>query len=148
MEAISKILMYETSLKWDFDLSNGTISSGTRMPLLVGPPPEFNGTFNVWSPEHLLVAAINSCYATTFLSFAKMLHVSVERLNVSAKVEFEKREHGFEATKFIITPVIEFQILPDQHTLDNLFARTKKYCFISNSVKGEIIVEPRIINKN
>jgi organic hydroperoxide reductase OsmC/OhrA len=41
--------------------------SATRLPTLeTGPPAEFDGPGDLWSPESLLVAAIADCFILTF----------------------------------------------------------------------------------
>jgi len=77
--------------------------------------------------------------------FAKLLKVKVRNLKVSGKVEIEKEGKGmFEATKFVLNPVIDFQNDPGSHIVENLLDKAKRYCIISNSVKAEVIVEPSI----
>ena len=62
---------YEVNLVWNHN-SKGTLSS----PILpnkieVATPPEFpNGIKEIWTPEHLFVAAVNSCLMSTFLLVA------------------------------------------------------------------------------
>jgi organic hydroperoxide reductase OsmC/OhrA len=146
MEVATQLHKFDVSLKWDYETDNGLVRAGNRMPVLVGSPPEFGGTDMVWSPEHLLATAVASCYVTTFLSFAKRMRVTVTGFRISCKVEFEKREVGFEAARYYLRPVIELHHNPGQHILDNLLEKAKKYCFISNSVKGEVIVDPSILS--
>ncbi len=59
---------YEVDLTWTND-RKGTISSPVlNSSIEVATPPEFpKGIPGIWSPEHLLVAAVNSCYMTTVL---------------------------------------------------------------------------------
>ena len=146
MEVSTPVHTYEVSLKWDHETNNGILRSGDRMPLLFSPPSEFGGSETTWSPEHLLAASVSSCYATTFIHFAKLLKVTIVNFRIAAKVEFEKKEIGFEGVRYILRPVVELHRNPGQTVLDNLFAKAKKYCFVSNSVKGKIIVEPSVIN--
>ena len=146
MEVSAQVHTYEVSLKWDHETDNGILRSGNKMPLLFGTPPEFGGSENNWSPEHLLAASVSSCYTTTFLHFAKLLKISIVSFRITARAEFEKKEVGFEAVRYILRPVVELHGNPGQHVLDNLFAKVKKYCFVSNSVKGEIEVDPTVIN--
>lgn len=135
---------YSTLLKWDSELNTGIVLSAQKPPLLFSPPVEFGGSDATWSPEHLLISSLASCYMTTFLHFAKLLKVTIISFHISAKTIFEKRENGYEATRFILCPKVDIQNHPGQHVLDNLFEKAKKYCFISNSVKGEVLVEPTI----
>lgn len=146
MEVQTKIShTFEVDLKWNIEQKNGTVHSPNKEPFTFGAPPEFNGTDTVWSPEHLLAVSLSSCYVTTFMYFSRLLKIDVRDLKVHAHVEVEKEGAAmFEAKRFILHPVIEFSGNPDVKTVDNLLSKAKRYCIISNSVKGEIVVEPSI----
>ena len=147
MEVTTLVHKFDVALKWDYETDNGIARAGNRMPLLFGAPPEFGGTELTWSPEHLLAASVASCYVTTFMSFAKRMKVTITDFRISCKVEFTKGEEGgFEATRYVLRPLVELHGNPEQQILDSLFEKAKKYCFISNSVKGEIIIEPNVLN--
>ena len=145
METAISVHTFNVNMKWDPETGTGMGRSGNRMPLVFGPPPEFGGTEFTWSPEHLLAAAVSSCYTNTFLHFARLLKLSVTVFRIAAHVDFEKGKAGFEATRFVLRPVIAFHHIPSQTVLDDLFAKAKKYCFVSNSVKGSITVEPHVL---
>ncbi len=146
MSTLEKIThTYDVNLVWDVEQEQALLRAGNRMPILVSAPPEFNGSDTVWSPEHLILASLTSCYVTTFMYFAKLLKVKVRDLKVSGKVEIEKEGKGmFEATRFILHPSIDFQNDPGAHIVENLLDKAKRYCIVSNSVKGEVIVEPSV----
>ncbi len=136
---------FDVALQWDKISQSGVIRTGNRMPVLFAAPPEFNGTDTVWSPEHLLVASISSCYLTTFNYFAQLLRVELKDIRVRGEVEIEKVSGGgFWAKAYRIYPEIEFPNTPGPHVIDNLLSKAKRYCIVSNSVKGEVIVEPQI----
>ncbi len=146
MDTLEKIThTYDVNLVWDVELNQAQLRAGNRMPILVSAPPEFNGSDLVWSPEHLILASLTSCYVTTFIYFAQLLKVKIRSLRVSGKVDIEKEGKGmFEATRFILQPSIEFHNTPGEHVVENLLDKAKRYCIVSNSVKGQIIVEPSI----
>jgi organic hydroperoxide reductase OsmC/OhrA len=138
---------YSASLKWDHETGNGILFSGTRMPILFAPPVEFGGTDTVWSPEQMLASSVATCYMTTFLHFAQILKVKVSDIHVNIKMEIEKQQGiGFIATKFLLYPVIKFHSGVKQYVIDDLLSKAKRYCIVSNSVKGGVYVEPEIIS--
>lgn len=136
---------YSASLKWDNETNHGIMSSGTRMPVLFAPPVEFGGTDTVWSPEQLLASSVATCYLTTFLHFSRLLKVRIDDIHVNVKMEIEKQKGmGFVATKYFLHPVIKFHSSISQHIVDDLLSKAKRYCIVSNSVKGEIVVNPEV----
>jgi organic hydroperoxide reductase OsmC/OhrA len=59
------------------------VSSPDKPDLQVATPPEFRGGIaGVWSPEDLLVAAVASCFAVTFVAIAEGRRVPIRSLDV------------------------------------------------------------------
>ncbi|HQW00387.1 MAG TPA: OsmC family protein [Bacteroidia bacterium] len=136
---------YKVSLDWDDNFDSVTVHAGVRSPLMIGPPPEFNGKESIWSPEHLLISSLSSCYTTTFMHFAKLLKAPIRKFHVEASVEFEREGSGpYEAKRFIVHPFIEFMNNPGENVIESLLAKAEKYCIISKSVKGEVIIEASV----
>ncbi len=52
-------------------LTDGHLRAEPRVPIALGPPPQFGGGTHTWSPEELLVGAVLECLWTTFLAYAK-----------------------------------------------------------------------------
>ena len=64
--------IYEVSVNWQADRKGVMSSPVLNTKIEVVTPPQFpKGIEGIWSPEHLFVAAINSCLMTTFLSIAE-----------------------------------------------------------------------------
>jgi organic hydroperoxide reductase OsmC/OhrA len=61
------------------------LSSGSRPPLVGGPPPEFGGQADWWSPEHLLVSSVALCFTATFRSLASRTDLSPRLYSVDAE---------------------------------------------------------------
>ena len=136
---------FSASLKWNEEAHIGVINSGRRGQIVFTTPPEFGGSQTEWSPEHLLAASLSSCYATTFCYFIKLLKVKVNSFAMDVTMDVEKEgNEPFTATRFILRPKIEFTGNPGRAVIDNLLSKAKRYCIISNSVKGEVVVEPEI----
>jgi len=69
----------------------------------------------------------------------------VEKIHVEIVMELEKETGaGFVAKRFLLSPVIYFIGNPGEELIENLLGKAKKYCIISNSVKGEVLVEPTV----
>ena len=71
-----KTYFYRTEVEWtgakDLKLS------GAKQPAIAaGAPPEFQGREENWSPEHLFVASLNSCYVLTLIAIAEFSKVAL-----------------------------------------------------------------------
>ena len=63
---------YEVNLEWKEDRKGLLSSPILTHEIEVATPPEFpKGMAGIWSPEHLFVAAVNSCLMTSFLAIAE-----------------------------------------------------------------------------
>eukprot|EP01041_Mallomonas_annulata_P040599 gene40599-64532_t len=130
---------YEVDLVWTSD-RKGTISSPVlNSSIEVATPPEFpNGIPGIWSPEHLLVAAVNSCYMTTFLAIAENFKLAFESLDCKAVGLLEQPEGKYLITTVLLKPVL---VINDEHNAEKamrVLEKTEKACLISNSIKANI----------
>jgi organic hydroperoxide reductase OsmC/OhrA len=133
-------LSFEVDHAWNFASNSGLMQSGNRQPVAFGAPVEFGGSDMVWSPEHLLCASVASCFMTTFLHLAKVKKVIVRKFHVSSVAEFEKKEKGFVAVRYILKPLILVEGVHDKNFLHQLVEKAESHCFISNSVNGKVAV--------
>ncbi|GGD41483.1 hypothetical protein GCM10011514_01890 [Emticicia aquatilis] len=63
---------FNVNLSWISDRKGEVSSPELEDKIEVATPPPFpKGIEGVWSPEHLLTAAVNSCFMTTFLAVAE-----------------------------------------------------------------------------
>lgn len=136
---------YDTTVEWTHDRI-GTLVAPGRPPLGVGAPPEFGGTDDVWSPEHLCVAAVNACVMLTFLTIAQNSKVPFKAYAASATGTLEKvAGRGPVITRVVVKPRITVGPDVDRTKLERVIKMAEKHCFISNSLSGEVRLEPEIV---
>jgi len=136
---------YETRAEWTAD-RRGTLTAPNRQTIPFGAPPEFGGTDDVWSPEHLCVAAVNTCTVLTFLAVAGNSKVPIRACSASATGTLEKVEgRGPVITRVVVT--LEVTVGPDvaRDKLDRLFKLAEKHCFVSNSLQASVSLEPVVV---
>jgi peroxiredoxin-like protein len=138
---------YETEMEWtgERDLKLG----GGKLPAIAaGASPEFKGREKNWSPEHLLVAALNSCYALTLLAIAEFSKISVVSLASTAKGKLEKVPGaGYQVTEIVVRPRIVIDSAGDMSRMPRILEKAKENCFVSNSIKSAITIEPEVFNR-
>jgi len=136
---------YETTIDWTGG-REAKLMAGPRASILVGAPPEFGGTAQVWSPEHLCVAAVSTCVMLTFVTIAANSKVSVRAYTASATGTLEKVEgRGMEITHVVVKPRVTIGPDVDPERLERLLKMAEKNCFISNSLKATVTLEPEIV---
>lgn len=129
-------------------LKTGVIGpSADNLPLLeVASPPQFGGPDEVWSPEHLFVAALSSCLMTTFRAIAEASNIEVLEYSDSATgrlVRDDKRLYAFD----LVTLRPRVVVADEAHVERTLriLDKAEKACLISRSVASEIVLEPTVL---
>jgi organic hydroperoxide reductase OsmC/OhrA len=136
---------YESTVEWT-EHRRGTLMAPQRPTILTGAPPEFGGTDDVWSPEHLCVAAVNSCVMLTFIAIAANSKVAFRRYAATATGTLEKVEgRGPVITRIVVKPRLTVGPDVDRAKLDRILKMTEKGCYISNSLNASVTLEPEIV---
>jgi len=95
-------------------------------------------------PEELFVASVSACHMLWFLSLASGRKLTVNRYTDQAEGVLEKNHAGRMAvTRVTLRPAVEFDHPPSPKVLAELHHKAHERCFIANSVKSEIVIEPR-----
>ena len=135
---------YTTEIEW-FGERRGNLSAPKLPELVVDAPPEFKGQEGAWTPEHLFVASVSSCFMTTFLAIAENSKFDFVRLRIAANGKLEKREgQGFMITEITLRPEL---VLRDARGIERalrILEKAEKNCLISNSIKTQITLQPNV----
>lgn len=136
---------YQVKVNWKKDRKG--IASSTVLPstVEVATPPEFpQGIPGVWSPEHLLVAAVNSCLMTTFLAIAENSKLEFLNFESNAVAKLEKIEGKLMISEITLSPVVSVKYEKDKEKAIRLLEKSEAVCLISNSIRSKIILEPHV----
>ncbi len=131
---------YSRAHAWSFD--GGAVVPASASPQIVRPPlSDPSGV----DPEEALVAAVASCHMLFFLAYAAQQKFTVDSYVDNAEGTMAKNAHGQEwLAQVKLRPRIAFsgETRPTQAEIDALHHRAHRDCYIANSVKAEITVEP------
>lgn len=129
---------YNTSLEWTAD-ATAKLVAAPRPTILGGPPPEFDGPDHVWSPEHLLLNAVNLCLMTTFIAIGRKNHVEVLKYSSEAKAALDKTKDGIQFTSIHLS--VDLKVPGGQkEQAEKTLLLAKKHCLISNALKTEVTI--------
>src|SRR4030095_1957861 len=135
---------YRTEVEWTGE-RHGDLSAPVLPSLKVDAPPEFKGHEGVWTPEHLFVASVNSCFMTTFLAIAENSKLEFVSFSAVAKGKLEKLSgQGFMMTEVILRPKLLISHARDAERAGRILEKAEKHCLISNSIKAETKLESEI----
>jgi organic hydroperoxide reductase OsmC/OhrA len=132
---------YTTEIEWTGE-RHGDLRAPVMPNLQVDAPPEFKGHDGVWTPEHLFVASVNSCFMTTFLAIAENSNLEVVSFHAAAKGKLEKVDgQGLMMTQISLRPALVILHERDRERALRILEKAKKHCLISNSIKTETLLE-------
>ena len=114
----------------------------------IATPPKFGGHPGLWTPEHLYVASLTSCFMSTFLSIAEISNLNFLSFQLSGEGKLEEIEPFKKIISEIkLKPVITVGSEALKKRAEKLVKKAHENCIIANSMKTTVEVEPLIIVK-
>ena len=136
---------YQVKVNWESHRKGMMSSPVLQSNIEVATPPEFpEGIAGIWSPEHLLVAAVNSCLMTTFLAIAENSKFDFTNFESNADGKLEKVDGKYMISEIVLFPVLTIARDADKEKAIRILQKSEASCLISNSIKSKIIFKPEI----
>lgn len=145
---------HKTTIQWNRDGKPFTYEGYSRdhqwifergQQLTGSAAPAYLGSARGVDPEEALVVALSSCHMLTLLAIAAKKGWVIDRYTDEAVGTLGKNAEGKPAlTRVTLRPKIDFAegSQPDAEALQRLHHSAHEHCFIANSVKTEVVVEP------
>jgi organic hydroperoxide reductase OsmC/OhrA len=108
--------------------------------------PMFKGDAERVDPEEAFVASLAACHMLTFLALCARKRLTVEAYEDNAEGFLEKGANGkLQMTRVILRPRARFAAGTDIDAakLADIHHKSHEECFIANSVKTDVAVEPQ-----
>lgn len=138
--------------EYDVHLTGGpsgyaTLSTPGIPDLTTAPPKDFDGPGDAWGPEHLLLAAVQSCFLFTLRAIARASHVDFVTLDVDAVGTVGRQEGVTRFTEIVLRPRLVIARGTDRESALGMLEKTEKHCLVSASVSTPIRMEPEITER-
>ena len=134
----NKPIIFTTELYWSGD-KVGIVGSSSLKSFAVSTPPEFGGPEGEWSPEHLFLSSITSCFMSTYLSFVNKMKIENTGFECTATGQVEMIDGKYKFTYIHIYPKAFVGNDTDVERAKVAMEKANKYCLISNSVNAQIV---------
>lgn len=108
-------------------------------------PPEFGGEPGLWTPEHLLLSAVCTCFVSTFRAVAEASKLGFHGLDVRGEGTIEKQEGGFRFTRVVLRPTLTINHDEDRERAGRVLEKAERVCLVSRSLSCAVLLEPRIV---
>ena len=140
---------YQVKLNWIEDRKGLLESDVLDSKIEVVTPPEFpKGIAGLWSPEHLFVGAVNTCFMTTFLAIAENSKLDFSKFECNAIGTLDRIEGKYRITEITLFPILTINDETLKEKGIRVMEMSDKACLISNSINSKVILEPEIIITN
>lgn len=123
--------------------SRGIVSAETvPQAIEFSAPPEFDGEEEMWTPEHFFLAAISTCFISTFRSIAEYNKFEMVALDVPVEGILNKEQGGYRFTDVIVRPVLTIASEEDREKGLKLLEKAERACLVSRSLNSKVTLEP------
>jgi organic hydroperoxide reductase OsmC/OhrA len=130
-----------------YDRAHRATAPPAEALLTLASAPEFRGDARLLNPEQLLVLAASSCQLLSFLAVAARARIEVVRYEDDAEGVMPTAEQPMWITRIVLRPQITVRGDVDDERLSHLCDVAHHECFIANSLRTEIVVEPTFLRR-
>lgn len=138
---------YSIKVTWDADGHSEqyrwTLENGSEVASTAGA----DGVERFIDPEEAFVGSLASCHMLSFLAAAAKAGFHVTRYEDDPVGVLDRNDQGRIAiTRVLLQPAVTFspERKPTVDEVKQMHDKASRDCFISNSVKAQIVVEPRV----
>ena len=132
---------FDTSMKWLEGETCEITAAGGQPPVQITPPADLGGKAGYWTPEDLLVSAIESCMLLTTLSVLAKQKVALKSYSSTAQGVMEKTPNGLRFTGLDIAITLSTENPADGEKAVRAVGIAEKYCPVSNAVNFPVRVK-------
>jgi organic hydroperoxide reductase OsmC/OhrA len=137
-----KSFRFKNNLDWT-NARRGRPSAPGKSEIDLGSPPEFRGEAGVWSPEELLVGALNGCLMLTFVAMAQAKGLQFVAYESAAEGLLENVDGKYRITEVSVAPSLVLRSQADLESARTIMGTVEEHCFISNSITAKVKLTPQ-----
>ena len=135
--------------QYDANLAGGpsghAVLSVPGLPdLTTAPPADFDGPGDAWSPEHLLLAAVQTCFLFTLRAVARASKVDFVSLDLDATGTVDRQEGVTRFTEIVLHPRLVIPAGADRARALHVLEKSEKHCLVTASLSTPVRLEPEI----
>jgi len=136
---------YRTTAHWTEHTRGIVEAEGIPRTINFAAPPEFGGEPGLWTPEHLLLAAVSTCYVATLRAVADAFKLQLHSLELTVEGTIEKQEGGFRFTRVLLRPAVTITQEEDRERMGRVLEKAERACLITRSLACTALLEAKIL---
>jgi peroxiredoxin-like protein len=119
-------------------------AEGVLSSISFSAPPEFLGESGRWTPEHFLVAAVASCFVSTFSGMAEKSRLKFASFNMDAEGVLGNEDGIWRFIEITLRPVVAILNEVDRDQIIRLLEKAEKSCLIVRSLQCKVVLFPAV----
>jgi organic hydroperoxide reductase OsmC/OhrA len=117
---------YQVNVDWTTERKGRINSPVLSYTIEVATPPEFpKGIPDIWSPEHLLFGALNSCLMTTFPDVADNSKLEFKAFHCKAIGKLETVDSKWMISEITLAPLVSISDEHDREKTEKVLAKSE-----------------------
>lgn len=136
--------------RYEVRLSGGpsgyaTLSTSGVPDLRSAPPLDYDGPGDAWSPEHLLLAAVETCFLFTLRAVAKASKITFAALDLTSEGTVDRQDGVTRFTQIVLRPRLTIPPGTDGERALWVLDKSERTCLVSASLSTTVRVEPELV---
>ena len=123
---------------------HATLASPGVPDLAADAPTDFDGPGDAWSPEQLLVGAVEACFVLTFRAVARAARVEFTALAVDGEGIVDRASGGTRFTEIVLRPRVALPAGADTARVRRALEKAEKMCLVTASLSTPVRFEPEV----
>lgn len=120
---------------------HATLSSAGVPDLRTAPPLDFDGPGDAWSPEQLLLAAVEACFLLTFRAIAQASRMEFASLAVHGTGVVDRQHGRMRFTEIVLRARVGLPAGADHARVRRALEKAEQTCLVSASLATPIRLE-------
>ena len=112
--------------------------------LRTAPPPEFDGPGDAWSPEHLLLAAVETCFLFTLRAVAKGSRIEFEACDVTAEGTVDRLDGVTRFTEIVLRARLKLLPGSSPDRARRAMEKAEQACLVTASLATPVRIEAEL----
>ena len=112
--------------------------------LRTAPPLEFDGPGDAWSPEHLLLAAVETCFLFSLRAVARASRIEFTTCDVTAEGTLDRADGALRFTGITLRAQLRLAPGTDPDRARRAVEKAERACLISASLSTPVRIEPEL----
>jgi peroxiredoxin-like protein len=109
------------------------------------PPLDFDGPGGAWSPEHLLLAAVETCFLFTLRAVARASRIEFTTCEVTAEGTVDRTDGVIRFTEITLRPRLRLAAGADPDRAVRVMEKAQQACLVSASLATPIRFEAELV---